>query len=146
MSLPPSWVSHRHRSRLQKSSVSPEAIKDALADVEALLSYTPAYRRVEILNRSDDGHRTACVRSGCSTGSARRPRIVLGPIIVGLGCGADQEQYAPHVESRLRPDHIGASTTVTVGVTTEPDSLIPDYRIKRAGKTIIDAANEGLRQ
>jgi hypothetical protein len=25
-------------------------------------------------------------------------------------------------------------------------SLIPDYFIKRAGKTIIDAANQGLRQ
>jgi hypothetical protein len=57
-----------------------------------------------------------------------------------------KQQYAPHVEYRLRPGHIGAYTTVTVGVTTEPDSLIPDYRIKRAGKTIIDAANEGLRQ
>jgi hypothetical protein len=51
-----------------------------------------------------------------------------------------------HVEHRLRPDHIGTSTTVTVDVTVEPDSLIPDYFIKRAGKTIIDAANEGLRQ
>jgi hypothetical protein len=34
---------------------------------------------------------------------------------------------------------------VTVDVTVEPASLIPDYFIKRAGKTIIDAANEGLR-
>ena len=57
-----------------------------------------------------------------------------------------KQQYAQHVEYRLRPDHIGASTIVTVGVTTEPDSLIPDYRIKPAGKTIIDAANVGLRQ
>jgi hypothetical protein len=55
-----------------------------------------------------------------------------------------KQQYAQHVEHRLRPDHIGASTTVTVG--TEADSLIPDYRIKRAGNTIIDAASEGLRQ
>jgi hypothetical protein len=47
---------------------------------------------------------------------------------------------------RPRLDHIGASTTVTVGVTIEPDSLIPDYFIKRAGRTIIDAANQGLRR
>ena len=33
----------------------PEAIMDALADVEALLSYTPAYRRAEVLDRYDDG-------------------------------------------------------------------------------------------
>ena len=31
------------------------SIMDALADEEALLSYTPAYRRVEVLDRYDDG-------------------------------------------------------------------------------------------
>jgi hypothetical protein len=34
---------------------------------------------------------------------------------------------------------------VTVDITVEPDTLIPDFFIKRAGKTVIDAANEGLR-
>ena len=34
---------------------------------------------------------------------------------------------------------------VTVDITVEPDSLIPDFLIKRAGKTLIDAATEGLR-
>jgi hypothetical protein len=57
-----------------------------------------------------------------------------------------KQQYAQHVEYRPRPDHIGTSTTVTVDVTVEPDSLIPDYFIKWAGKTIIGAANAGLRQ
>jgi hypothetical protein len=33
---------------------TPKAL-DVLADVEALLSYTPAYRRVEVLDRYDDG-------------------------------------------------------------------------------------------
>ena len=30
-------------------------------------------------------------------------------------------------------------------ITVEPDSLIPNFFIKRAGKAIIDAATEGLR-
>jgi hypothetical protein len=34
---------------------------------------------------------------------------------------------------------------VTVDITVEPDSLIPEFFIKRAGKSIIDAATEGLR-
>jgi hypothetical protein len=46
----------------------------------------------------------------------------------------------------LRPDHTGTSTVVTVDITVEPDSLIPDFFIKRAGKSIIDAATEGLRR
>ena len=33
----------------------PEAIMDALADVEALPSYAPAYRRAEVLDRYEDG-------------------------------------------------------------------------------------------
>ena len=56
------------------------------------------------------------------------------------------QQYAQHVEYRLRPDHTGMSTVVRVDVTVEPDSLIPDFLIKRAGKTVIDAATEGLRR
>ena len=126
----------------------PEAIMDALADVEALLSYTPAYRRVEVLDRYDDGrphHVRLAVR-------------VLGRLdeeILEFRWGANwlvwdaeqtKQQYAQHVEYTLQPDHAGTSTTVTVDVTVEPDSLIPDYFIKRAGKTIIDAANEGLRR
>jgi hypothetical protein len=57
-----------------------------------------------------------------------------------------KQQYAQHVEYTLRPDHTGTSTMVTVDVTVEPDSFIPDFFIRRAGKTVIDAANEGLRQ
>jgi hypothetical protein len=45
---------------------------------------------------------------------------------------------------QCRPSSSTPSTSTTV--TVEPDSVIPDYFINRAGKTIVDAANEGLRQ
>jgi uncharacterized protein YndB with AHSA1/START domain len=126
----------------------PEAIMDALADVEALLSYTPAYRRVEILDRYDDG-RPHHVRLAVKVLGRVDEEILefrWGPDWLVWDAEQTKQQYAQHVEYRLRPDHIGTSTTVIVDVTVEPDSLIPDYFIKRAGKTIIDAANEGLRQ
>jgi hypothetical protein len=56
-----------------------------------------------------------------------------------------KQQCAQHVEYTLCPDHTGTSTVVTVDVSVEPDSLIPDFLIKRAGKTLIDAANESPR-
>jgi len=126
----------------------PEAIMDALADVQALLSYTPAYRRVEILDRYDDG-RPHHVRLAVKVLGRIDEEILefrWGPDWLVWDAEQTKQQYAQHVEYTLRPDHIGTSTTVTVDVTVEPDSLIPDYFIKRAGKTIIDAANEGLRQ
>ena len=124
----------------------PEAIMDALADVEALLSSTPAYRRAEVLDRYDDG-RPHHVRLAVRV-LGRTDEEVLefrwGPDWL-VWDAQGTKQYAQHVEYTLRPDHTGSSTVVTVDITVEPDSLIPDYFIKRAGKTIIDAATDGLR-
>jgi hypothetical protein len=126
----------------------PEAIMDALADVEALLSYTPAYRRVEVLDRYDDGrphHVRLAVR-------------VLGRIdqeILEFRWGPNWLVWTPSERSsstpstsstRCAPTTPARRTMVTVDVMVEPDSFIPDFFIKRAGKTVIDAANEGLRQ
>jgi hypothetical protein len=125
-----------------------EDIMDALADVEALLSYTPAYRRVEVLDRYDDG-RPHHVRLAVKVLGRIDEEILefrWGPDWLVWDAEQTKQQYAQHVEYTLCPDYVGTSTTVTVDVTVEPDSLIPDYFIKRAGKTIIDAANEGLRR
>ena len=126
----------------------PEAIMDALADVEALLSSTPAYRKAEVLDRYDDG-RPHHVRLAVRV-LGRTDEEVLefrwGPDWLVWDAEATKERYAQHVEYTLRPDHTGSSTVVTVGITVEPDSLIPDFLIKRAGKSIIDAATEGLRR
>jgi hypothetical protein len=125
----------------------PEAIMDALADVEALLSYTPAYRSIQVLDRYDDG-RPHHVRLAVKVLGRIDEEILefrWGPDWLVWDAQQTKQQYAQHVEYKLRPDHTRASTVVTVDVTVEPASLIPDYFIKRAGKTIIDAANEGLR-
>jgi hypothetical protein len=134
-------------SRTLVIEAPPEAIMDALADVEALLSSSPAYRRAEILDRYDDG-RPHHVRLSVKV-LGRLDEEVLefrwGPNWLVWDAEPTKQQYAQHVEYTLRPDHTGASTVVTVDITVEPDSLIPEFFIKRAGKTIIDAAIEGLR-
>jgi hypothetical protein len=126
----------------------PEAIMDALADVEALLADTPAYRRAAVLDRYDDG-RPHHVRLAVRVLGQLDEEILefrWGPNWLVWDAEPTNQQYAQHVEYTLRPDHTGTSTVVTVDVTVEPDSLIPDFFIKRAGKTIIDAATEGLRK
>ena len=120
---------------------------DALADVEALLSSSPAYRRAEVLDRYDNG-RPHHVRLAVRVLGVLDEEILefrWGPDWLVWDAEPTKQQYAQHVEYTLRPDHTGTSTKVTVLVTVEPDSLIPDFFIKRAGKSIIDAATEGLR-
>ena len=125
----------------------PEAIMDALADVEALLSSSPAYRRAEVMDRYDDG-RPHHVRLAVRVLGILDEEILefrWGPNWLVWDAEPTKQQYAQHVEYTLLPDHTGSSTEVTVEITVEPDSLIPDFFIKRAGKSIIDAATDGLR-
>jgi hypothetical protein len=126
----------------------PEAIMDALADVESLLSSSPAYRRADVIDRYDDG-RPHHVRLAVKVLGRLDEEILefrWGPNWLVWDAQQTKQQYAQHVEYTLQPDHTGTSTLVTVDITVEPHSLIPDFFIKRAGKTVIDAANEGLRQ
>ena len=126
----------------------PEAILDALADVEALPSYAPAYRRAEVLDRYEDG-RPHHVRIAVRVLGQLDEEVLeyhWGPNWLVWDAERTAAQYAQHVEYTLRPDHSGKSTVVNVDITVEPDSLIPDFLIKRAGRAMIDAATEGLRQ
>jgi uncharacterized protein YndB with AHSA1/START domain len=126
----------------------PEAIMDALADVDALPSYSAAYKRAEVLDRYDDG-RPHHVRIAVRVLGLLDEEILeyrWGPDWLVWDAERTAQQYAQHVEYTLRPDHTGESTVVHVDVTVEPDSLIPEFLIKRAGKTVIDAATEGLRR
>ena len=92
----------------------PEAIMDALADVEALLSDTPAYRRAVILDRYDDG-RPHHVRLAVRVLGRLDEEILefrWGPDWLVWDAERTKLQYAQHVEYRLRPDHTGTSTAV----------------------------------
>jgi Polyketide cyclase / dehydrase and lipid transport len=125
----------------------PEAIMDALADVEALLSSSRAYRRAEVIDRYEDG-RPHHVRLAVRVLGLLDEEILefrWGPDWLVWDAEPTKQQYAQHVEYTLVPDHTGSSTVVTVDITVEPDSLMPEFLIKRAGKSIIDAATEGLR-
>jgi uncharacterized protein YndB with AHSA1/START domain len=126
---------------------SPEAIMDALADVEALPSYASGYKRAGVLDRYED-NRPHHVRIAVKVLGIVDEEVLeyrWGPDWLVWDAERTSQQYAQHVEYTLRPDHTGMSTVVRVDITVEPDSLIPEFLIKRAGKTLIDAATDGLR-
>ena len=126
----------------------PEAIMDALADVEALPSYAPAYRRAEVLDRYEDGrpHHVCIAVKVLGLLDEEVLEYRWGPDWLVWDADRTTQQYAQHVEYTLIPDHARTSTRVRVDITVEPDSLVPDFLIKRAGMTLIDASTEGLRK
>ena len=127
---------------------SPEAVMDALADVEALPSYSPAYKRAEVVDRYEDG-RPHHVRIAVKVLGQLDEEILeyrWGPDWLVWDAAPTPQQNSQHVEYTLRADHTRESTVVNVKITVEPNSLIPDFLIKKAGKAMIDAATQGLRQ
>jgi uncharacterized protein YndB with AHSA1/START domain len=126
----------------------PEAIMDALADVESLPSYSPVYKRAEVLDRYDDGrpHHVRIAVKVLGRVDEETLEYRWGPDWLVWDAERTTRQYAQHVEYTLQPSLEGVSTVVRVDITVEPDSLIPDYFIKRAGKAVIDAGTEGLRR
>ena len=127
---------------------SPEAVMDALADVEALPSYSPAYKRAEVVDLYDDG-RPHHVRIAVKVLGQLDEEILeyrWGPDWLVWDAAPTPQQNSQHVEYTLRADHTRESTVVNVKITVEPNSLIPDFLIKKAGKAMIDAATQGLRQ
>jgi uncharacterized protein YndB with AHSA1/START domain len=126
----------------------PAAVMDALADVGSLPSYSPAYKRAEVLDTYDDG-RPHHVRLAVKVLGRIDEEILeyrWGPDWLVWDAEPTTNQYAQHVEYSLRPERTGTSTVVRVDITVEPNSLYPDFLIKRAGKSLIDASTEGLRR
>jgi len=88
----------------------PEAIMDALADVEALLSSSPAYRRAEVIDRYDDG-RPHHVRLAVRVLGVLDEEVLefrWGPNWLVWDAERTKQQYAQHVEYTLQPDHTGS--------------------------------------
>jgi len=124
----------------------PEAITNALADVEALPSYSSVHKHAEVVDRYADGrphHVRVTVRAmGVSDTEVLEYR--WGPDWLVWDAERSSQQHAQHVEYTLQADPTGGSTRVRVDVTVETD-LIPDFLIKKIGNALMDTATVGLR-
>ena len=123
----------------------PEVVLDAIADIEAAPTWSSVHKHAHIVDRYDDG----------------RPRLVKVTVkLLGLvdhelleyHWGRDwvvwdadrtSQQHAQHGEYTLSRE--GTATRVRFDITLEPSTPLPLFMIKRAKKTVLAAATEGLR-
>ena len=124
----------------------PEAVLDAIADIEAVPTWSSIHKHAHVVARYADG----------------RPRLVKVTVkLLGLvdhelleyHWGRDwvvwdadrtSQQHAQHGEYTLRRE--GAATRVRFDLTLEPSTPLPHFLVKRAKKTVLMAATEGLRR
>lgn len=125
----------------------PETILDALADVSDWASWSPVHKRVEILDKYEDG-RPHHVRATIKVLGLVDKEILeyhWGPDWMVWDAQATAQQRAQHVEYNLTregPD----STRVRFDITVEPSGPIPEFLVRRASKLVLSIATERLRQ
>jgi uncharacterized protein YndB with AHSA1/START domain len=124
----------------------PEAIMDALADLEAVPSWSPMHKRVEILDTFEDGrpHHARVHYRLMGITDKELLEYHWGPNWMIWDAEDTFQQHAQHVEYTLTPE--AGKTRVRFDITMELRAPIPEFLMKRAKKIVLDVATEGLRK
>ncbi|MDJ0393995.1 SRPBCC family protein [Rhodococcus sp. G-MC3] len=124
----------------------PAAILDVLADVEGLPSWSPVHKKIEVVDRFDDGrpHHVKMAVSILGINDDQTVEYTWSDTKVTWDLVEGSQQKSQHGEYILTPTAKG--THVKFSLTVEPKIPIPGFLVKKGTKTVLEAATEGLRQ
>lgn len=124
---------------------APEAILDALADIEEVPSWSTLHRHAEVLDRHPDG-RPHHVRATLKIMGITDREVLeyhWGDDWVVWDAKATLQQRGQHGEYRLTRE--GDRTRVRFDIIIDLAAPIPEFLIKRAKKQVLDVAVDRLR-
>ncbi len=124
----------------------PAAVLDVLADVEGLPSWSPVHKKIEVIDRFDDGrpHHVKMAVSILGINDEQVVEYTWTDTTVSWDLVEGSQQKSQHGEYTLTPTAKG--TRVAFELTIDPKIPIPGFLIRKGTKTILEAATEGLRR
>jgi uncharacterized membrane protein len=125
----------------------PEAILDALADIERVPSWSTVHKNAEVLDRHPDG-RPHHVKATLKIMGVTDKEILeyhWGERWMVWDSAQTFQQRGQHGEYNLTPEG-DDKTRVRFDIIMELAAPIPEFLIKRAKKIVLDVATESLRQ
>jgi hypothetical protein len=124
---------------------SPEAILDALADIEEVPSWSTVHRHAEVLDRHPDGrpHHVKATLKLMGVTEKELLEYHWGPDWVVWDAEDTFQQRGQHGEYNLTRE--GDSTRVRFDLIVDLAAPIPGFLIKRAKKIVLDVAIDRLR-
>lgn len=120
---------------------------EALADIESVPSWSSVHKRAEVIDTYPEG-RPHHVRVTVKVVGIVDHEILeyhWGPDWMVWDAQKTIQQHGQHVEYRLRREG-DQKTRVLFDIRVEPFAPLPEFLIKRARKTVLEAATEGLRK
>jgi uncharacterized protein YndB with AHSA1/START domain len=125
---------------------APEAILDALADVESVPRWSSVHKKAEIVDTYPDGRPRHVKVTVKLMGIVDHELLEFhwGPDWLVWDAAKTIQQHGLHVEYTLRREDETA-TRVRFCITLEPSAPLPEFLINMARKKVLRAATEGLR-
>jgi carbon monoxide dehydrogenase subunit G len=125
----------------------PEAILDALADIEAVPSWSSVHKHAEVLDRHPDGKPRRVKATFKIMGITDKEVLEYhwGPRWMVWDAKGTSQQHAQHVEYNLTPEGED-KTRVRFDIMLDLAAPIPEFLIRRAKKIVLDVATESLRK
>jgi hypothetical protein len=124
---------------------SPEAILDALADIEEVPSWSTLHRHAEVLDRHPDGRPHHVMATLKIMGVTERELLEYhwGPDWVVWDAEDTFQQRGQHGEYNLTRE--GDETRVRFDLIIDLAAPLPRFLVKRAKKIVLDVAIDRLR-
>jgi uncharacterized membrane protein len=123
-----------------------DAIIDALADMEAVPSWSKVHKRAEVVDTHPDGrpHHVKVTIKVTGLIDTELVEYHWGPDWVVWDARKTMQQHAQHGEYNLSREG-EEKTRVRFSITVEPSAPLPEFLVSRARKKILNSATEGLR-
>lgn len=134
------------QSREVVIEATPDEIMDVLFDLESLTEWSSAHRKVEILERDDQG-RPSMSRQVVKVVGISDEQVLAYSVHddgVGWTLVSAKQQRAQDARYTLTPQ--GDSTRVRFELTVDPLVPLPGFLIKKGAKSLMDTATGGLRK
>ncbi|HWS93714.1 MAG TPA: SRPBCC family protein [Mycobacterium sp.] len=125
---------------------TPDEIMDVLLDLDSLPEWSSAHRKVEILERDDEGHPSKSRQVVKVAGISDEQVLAYSVHDDGLGWTLVSAKQQRHQEGRYTLSPEGDSTRVRFELTVDPSVPVPGFLIKRGAKGLMDTATQGLRK
>ncbi|OBK80007.1 SRPBCC family protein [Mycobacterium sp. 1164985.4] len=124
-----------------------DVIMDALADIDAVPTWSPVHKRAEVLDRHPDGrpHHVKATFKIMGVTDKELLEYHWGDDWVVWDAKATMQQRGQHGEYNLTP--IGEDRTrVRFDIIIDLAAPIPEFLLRRAKKMVLDVATENLRR
>lgn len=125
---------------------SPDEIMDVLFDLESLTEWSSFHKKVEILERDDEGHPSKSRQTVKIVGVSDEQVLDYSVHDDGVGwtLESSKQQRAQEGRYTLTPD--GDSTRVRFDLTVDLTVPVPGFLVKRGAKGLMETATDGLRK